>query len=1025
MRHYTRLAICVLSMTTVFCGWAKAQGLTGGGAFPAAAFESWSIGARGPVPGPGVGTLVLDSTEATSTDGITFHPILAGRTLRISDGTSSESVTVSAVQCPASGSTCIMTATFAMAHPGRIQIMSGSDGLQEAADAASAQGGYVLVDADWHGNSTDFQHVIQPSNVLMEDNRSGHLQIYSASSQGIPTPQLTINANGITAESIASVRIVAPGSTSDADNLQQAIAGCPSSGCTIYLQSGIFTLTHTVQFDRPVHLVGTGVTNTVIQANSALQSILDPIDYTSVAQASNYWTSAGSTLQVFTSMTESGAVSQGTPFPAKGTSGLSVITGSSGTNSLVRTFAPTADIASDSRLGFWLSAGRSGSSAITVEIDDGTQADCWSVSPPAVYNQWRFVSLDLRNPTATGTSCTGPADGPHADLNQLAHFRLYGLQPSTRYSIDELGAWSADFNLFTITSPNVEIDNLSLVHIDMNDGSAVYTNSPTTSLRQLSIQGGANSIYGDTAADHLDVDHVLSEAAGNVGISILATNGIVQNSEVVGAAAGGVVVGNHASYTSILHNQVTNVSADGIDLQAPRGGLVINNQILNVETFGILVYGSMQSLVRGNTIQNANEAGIQLQNDCSGTLIAGNAVFNTGKNAIDTNSGGVMIRGNLVDTTGSSSGFPTSESTCVNVLPQSGNGPVQVSGNTCRNLGGAGALNAFGIWIQGPAPQSTIDGNTVVSPGAGGIQISTAPQGSGQNPSPITNIDVRDNTVDLNGESGAFGIALSNCLKCSVSDNRVSNPAPDAPPLLAVHYQSQDTQIFGNLLDRAGVTGIVGLSLDNDTANAFVGSGNTITAGDGSTPAVQDSGTSTKYGFSDTGSGAEMLSPFITNGVPAFNSPAGSVPFTVISTTPVPLLSLAGGVGTSVSTAQLQVGGDVAVSSNARMAWSAFVAGALTQGRQINQWTPDRAVVALRLEAVLGTAPSGCTSQPVLTLAQGASTLKLPLTAVANDSGSQTLNFSAGTPIQLSYSTGAGCTQVAADLDATVSFRME
>jgi len=94
----------------------------------------------------------------------------------------SEVVAVTAVSLPSAGSStgCSVTATFSSAHGAGATVMSGSDGLMEAANDISGTGGLVTIDTSWApalgtfglGSGFTLGATGWPANVVVEDLRN-------------------------------------------------------------------------------------------------------------------------------------------------------------------------------------------------------------------------------------------------------------------------------------------------------------------------------------------------------------------------------------------------------------------------------------------------------------------------------------------------------------------------------------------------------------------------------------------------------------------------------------------------------------------------------------------------------------------------------------------------------------------------------------------------------------------------------------------------------------------------------------
>jgi len=130
-------------------------------------------------------------------------------------------------------------------------------------------------------------------------------------------------------------------------------------------------------------------------------------------------------------------------------------------------------------------------------------------------------------------------------------------------------------------------------------------------------------------------------------------------------------------------------------------------------------------------------------------------------------------------------------------------------------------------------------------------------------------------------------------------------------------------------------------------------------------------------------------------------------------------------LATSPALTTPSIGGE-AVSAAPRATFSSFLPGALTSTWTGVTLTPDKAITITRLQAQAKTAPSGCSTNAVVQLAQGATTQNLTISAAANDSGAISVNLSAGTAVTLGVSTAAaGCTTNPADVTAVVEYKMQ
>ena len=105
---------------------------------------------------------------------------------------------------------------------------------------------------------------------------------------------------------------------------------------------------------------------------------------------------------------------------------------------------------------------------------------------------------------------------------------------------------------------------------------------------------------------------------------------------------------------------------------------------------------------------------------------------------------------------------------------------------------------------------------------------------------------------------------------------------------------------------------------------------------------------------------------------------------------------------------------------------SVFLPGALTTTWTGSTWTLDKAVTITRVQVQAKTAPSGCTTNAIVRLTDGASPLNVTISAAANDSGPITQNYAAAASLTLSVQTAAaGCTTSPADANVIVQYRMQ
>jgi hypothetical protein len=125
-------------------------------------------------------TLNVAFGNITLQDGTIVGPLNTNAPVTVGTGSNAETVTPSAVSnnTPTVYQSSSFTATtFSNAHGTGDKVASGTVGLQEAINAASAAGGgYVIVDAEWAqsgGTDAMIEAAILPAGVSLTDNRTG------------------------------------------------------------------------------------------------------------------------------------------------------------------------------------------------------------------------------------------------------------------------------------------------------------------------------------------------------------------------------------------------------------------------------------------------------------------------------------------------------------------------------------------------------------------------------------------------------------------------------------------------------------------------------------------------------------------------------------------------------------------------------------------------------------------------------------------------------------------------------------
>ena len=127
----------------------------------------------------GAQTLAVAFGTTTLQDGTIIAPLNTNAPVMVGTGAGAETVTPSAVNnnTPTVYQASTFTATFSNAHGTGDKVASGTVGLQEAINAASAAGGgSVTLDVEWTQNGgTDamIEAAILPAGVSLTDNRTG------------------------------------------------------------------------------------------------------------------------------------------------------------------------------------------------------------------------------------------------------------------------------------------------------------------------------------------------------------------------------------------------------------------------------------------------------------------------------------------------------------------------------------------------------------------------------------------------------------------------------------------------------------------------------------------------------------------------------------------------------------------------------------------------------------------------------------------------------------------------------------
>jgi hypothetical protein len=103
-----------------------------------------------------------------------------------------------------------------------------------------------------------------------------------------------------------------------------------------------------------------------------------------------------------------------------------------------------------------------------------------------------------------------------------------------------------------------------------------------------------------------------------------------------------------------------------------------------------------------------------------------------------------------------------------------------------------------------------------------------------------------------------------------------------------------------------------------------------------------------------------------------------------------------------------------------------FLPGALTTTWIGATWTTDKSVTVTRLQVQAKTAPEGCSTNAVVGLTDGKTPVNVSVAAAANDSGTISQNYAAGSSLQILVQTAAaGCATSPADANVAVQYRTQ
>jgi len=104
-------------------------------------YGHWVVQAQGPILGNGtVETATVTSGPLTLSDGSGWQPLTVGTPVYVDDGSASEVITPTAVDCSSGGAWCRFSAVYHLPHNGRFRVRSATAGIDEAINAAPVGG---------------------------------------------------------------------------------------------------------------------------------------------------------------------------------------------------------------------------------------------------------------------------------------------------------------------------------------------------------------------------------------------------------------------------------------------------------------------------------------------------------------------------------------------------------------------------------------------------------------------------------------------------------------------------------------------------------------------------------------------------------------------------------------------------------------------------------------------------------------------------------------------------------------------
>jgi hypothetical protein len=128
---------------------------------------------------------------------------------------------------------------------------------------------------------------------------------------------------------------------------------------------------------------------------------------------------------------------------------------------------------------------------------------------------------------------------------------------------------------------------------------------------------------------------------------------------------------------------------------------------------------------------------------------------------------------------------------------------------------------------------------------------------------------------------------------------------------------------------------------------------------------------------------------------------------------------------TGLTTHKLRISGEI-LTASPRGILPAVLFGPLTSKWTAASWTPDKAVTITRVQIQVKSPPSGCSTNAIALLSDGAASVQLAITGPSNDSGPIRQDYPAGASLAFGVQTPAvGCTTTPADANAIIQYRMQ